>query len=257
MHGVDFLSCLPPAGVPVLATLHLPASWYPHETFRIARPRTYLNGVSRSQDATFPPTPMLLPPIPNGVPVPMLQARHARRRFALTLGRICPEKGVHLALDAARCADVPLLVAGEVFPYPEHRRYFEEKVRPRLDRLRRFVGPVGFDRKRRLLNAARCVLIPSLAPETSSLVAREAIACGTPVVAFANGALAETVDHGLTGFLVADSRAMAEAIPLCDSLDSAFMRRLGHGRFSLERMTGAYLDRYADLCRSRRVEGAA
>ncbi|NHV87620.1 glycosyltransferase, partial [Escherichia coli] len=84
---------------------------------------------------------------------------------------------------------VPLLVAGALYPYPAHVDYFEREVRPLLDATRRFVGPVGFARKRRLLSAARCLLVPSLAAETSSLVAREAAACGTPVVAFPSGAL--------------------------------------------------------------------
>lgn len=107
-----------------------------------------------------------------------LPARHARRNFALCLGRICPEKGFEHALDAARLADIPLLIGGEVFPYPAHRRYFECLIQPRLGPRARFLGPVGWARKRRLLNAARCLLAPSLAAETSSLVAMEAIACG-------------------------------------------------------------------------------
>ena len=74
----------------------------------------------------------MLDPIPNGVPVDRLRARHARRNFALALGRICPEKGFHLALDAARLAGTPLLIAGQVFPYEAHRRYFSEEIRPRL-----------------------------------------------------------------------------------------------------------------------------
>ena len=67
---------------------------------------------------------------------------------------------------------IPLLIAGEVFPYETHRRYFDEEVQPRLDAAAPFSGPVGLVRKRRLLGAARCVLVPSLAPETSSLAAR-------------------------------------------------------------------------------------
>ncbi len=68
---------------------------------------------------------------PNGVA--LAAARHAKRPFALTLGRICPEKGVHLAIEAAKRAGIPLLIAGEVFPYEAHRRYFAEEVQPRLD----------------------------------------------------------------------------------------------------------------------------
>jgi glycosyltransferase involved in cell wall biosynthesis len=177
--------------------------------------------------------------------------RHPKRNFALMLGRICPEKGVHLALDAARLAGISLLIAGEVYDYEAHRRYFEEEVRPRLDRQRRFLGPIGFARKRRLLNAARCVLVPSLAPETSSLVAREAAASGTPVIAFPNGALAETVEHGRTGFLVEDVEAMAAAIRDAGALDPETCRRVARERFRADTMIAAYLDVYARLAARR------
>jgi glycosyltransferase involved in cell wall biosynthesis len=173
--------------------------------------------------------------------------RHAKRGFALMLGRICPEKGVHLALDAAHRAGIPLLVAGEVFPYEAHQRYFEDEVRPRLDNQRRFLGPVGFARKKRLLNAARCVLVPSLAPETSSLVAREALAAGTPVVAFPNGALRDAIDHGRTGFLVEGAAEMADAIQACSRLDPATCRAVARERFGAERMIAAYFDLYLRL----------
>src|SRR5690606_1063450 len=132
-----------------------------------------------------------LPPIENGVPVEALGARVRKRGFALALGRICPEKGYHLALEAAHRAGLPLLLAGAVFRYAAHERYFREEIAPRLDSLRRFIGAVPLGRKRRLLAAARCVVVPSLVPETSSLVAMEALASGTPVVAFPVGALAD------------------------------------------------------------------
>ena len=261
LHGIDFPAYLPPPGVPALATLHLPASWYPAEIFAPARPDTWLNTVSRAQHATCPESAALLAPIENGVPVEALAGRHARRNFALVVGRICPEKGVHLAIEAAKRAEMPLLVAGEVFPYDAHRRYFDEQVLPRLDALRRFIGPVGFARKRRLMNAARCVLIPSVAPETSSLVAREAIACGTPVVAFPNGALPESVEEGRTGFLVDDVDAMAAAIGRARTLDPDGLRRVARARFSVERMSAQYLALYRRLAAGRQparaIEGAA
>ncbi len=258
MHGLDFCSYLPPPGPPVLATLHLPPSWHPCEALRPTRPDTWINCVSMAAHRDCPKGPALLPPIENGVPVAALgPTRHAKRSFALFLGRICPEKGVHLAVEAAKRAGISLLVAGEVYPYEAHERYFAEEVAPALDPQRRFIGPVGFARKRRLLSAARCVLIPSLAAETSSLVAREAAACGTPVVAFPSGALGETIEHGRTGFLVDDVQAMADAIRACGGIDPEACRRTARRRFSLEAMTSRYLALYAELARSRRPEPLA
>jgi glycosyltransferase involved in cell wall biosynthesis len=251
LHGHDFHAYLPAPGVPVLATLHVPPSWYAPEALHPGRPDTWLHCVSQTQAEAFPLGLDLLPPIPNGVPVAELAARHAKRDFALILGRICPEKGIHLAIEAAKKADVPLLIAGEVFAYEAHRCYFDEEVVPRLDRARRFIGPVGFSRKRRLLTAARCLLVPSTAPETSSLVAREALACGTPVVAFPNGALRETVDEGRTGFLVGDVDAMAEAIRRAPAIDPQECRRVARERFSLDAMTERYFAVYERLAAGR------
>ncbi len=173
--------------------------------------------------------------------------RHARRRFALMLGRICPEKGQHLGLIAARAAGVTALVAGRVYPYAEHEAYFWNEVAPRLRRRRCYLGPVSFARKRRLLSASRCLLVPSLAQETSSLVAMEALACGTPVIAFANGALPEIVEHGITGFLVGSTAEMARAIRRAHQIRPEDCRRAARERFSLQRMTRTYLGLYRQL----------
>ncbi len=247
LHGIDFDRYLPAPGPPVLATLHLPPDWYPPEALRPARPRTWLNCVSAAQHAACPPSPNLVDPIENGVPVGRFAARHAKRGFALFLGRICPEKGVHLALRAAHRADVPLVVAGELYPYAAHRAYFDTEVRPLLDARRRFVGPVGFARKRRLLTAARCLLAPSLAAETSSLVVREAAACGTAVVAFPNGALRAAVEEGRSGFLVPDADAMADAILRAATIDPEHCRALARERFDEGAMAARYLALYARL----------
>ena len=249
-HGLDFAEHLPETNVPTLITLHLPADFYRGEALA-ARPNTWFHCVSTAQQRRFPQLSNMLDPIPNGVPVDRLRAQHARRGFALALGRVCPEKGFHLALDAARLAGTPLLIAGQVFPYDAHQRYFSEEIRPRLGRDTRFLGPIGFARKRRLLTAARCLLVPSLVPETSSLVAMEALACGCPVVAFPTGALPDLVETGITGFLVSSLREMANAIPLCDAIDREHCREVARQRFSLDTMIGSYFNLYRRLGRSR------
>jgi hypothetical protein len=256
LHGLDFDQYLPPPGAPALVTLHLPPGWYAPAALRPARPETYLVCVSAAQRRACPPDAPLLPEIENGVPVGALTARHAKRGFAIALGRICPEKGFHLALDAAKRASVPMLLAGEVFRYPWHEAYFRQEILPRLDRQRRFIGPIGFARKRRLLTAARCLLVPSLAPETSSLVAMEALACGTPVVAFPAGALPEIVEHGKTGFLVHDEQEMAGAIAAAADLDPDVCRETARCRFSVERMVNQYLEVYQWLARRGRRQAA-
>jgi glycosyltransferase involved in cell wall biosynthesis len=275
MHGLDFLEALPPRGIPVLATLHLPPSWYPPEVFRLERPGTYLNCVSATQEAACPAGAKVVPYIGNGVALggagsagrAAANARGARkpswvgwaecpiirrREVAGSLGGICPEKGFHHALDAARLAGAPLLLAGEVYRYPEHERYFHTEIVPRLDPRRRFLGPLGRRGKRRLLGSAHAVLIPSLAPETSSLVAMEALASGAPVVAFRAGALVELVEPGRTGFLVEDAREMAEALGLVATLDREECRAVARERFGEERMVAEYLRLYEELrCGSR------
>jgi hypothetical protein len=100
-----------------------------------------------------------------------------------------------------------------------------------LDRLRRFVGPVGFARKRRLLGAAKCLVVCSQVPETSSLVAREAMAAGTPVVALLDGALVDAVEHGRTGFLAGDEQGLADGMLRAGEIDSEHCRQVARRRF--------------------------
>ena len=259
MHGIDFNHYLPGMGVPVLATLHLPPAWYPPAIFSLDRNETFLNCVSHSQARTCPPSPMLLPPVDNGVPIAELPPS-PKGSYALALGRICVEKGFHLAVEACRRADCDLVIAGQLFRYPAHEKYFSDELTPCLDCRRRFIGAVGAARKQELLAAARCLLVPSLAPETSSLVAMEALACGTPVIAFDTGALCEIVDHGRTGFLVRDAREMAEAISSAELISAELCRSAARQRFSAEQMAARYLEYYHRLARrahQRSSTGAA
>ena len=252
LHGIDCAAYLPPPGVPALVTLHLPPAWYPAELLGPTRPGTWLHCVSAAQHAACPKSPNLLPPIENGVSVKALAARHAKRALRARASAASVRRRVSTSRSRLRSEPTrPLLIAGDVFPYEAHRRYFTDAVQPRLDARRRFVGPAGFARKRRLLTAARCLLVPSLAPETSSLVAREALACGTPVIGFPHGALPDTIEHGRTGFLVDSVDGMADAIGLARGLDAALCRRVAAERFSLGGMTARYFALYRRLARPR------
>ena len=252
LHGVDFADYLPLEDVPVLVTLHLPLHWYKPNALAVTRRNTFFHCVSRSQAKSFPKALPMLPPLENGVSSDLFRHRGIRKgQFAAALGRICPEKGFHLALRACRQVHTPMLLAGKVYPFREHQAYFAEEIVPELDSQRRYIGPVAMRGKCRLLSAASCLVVPSLAPETSSLVAREALACGTPVVAFANGALPEVVQDGDTGFLVRDADDLPDAIRACQSLDSEKCRTVALERFSPDRMVENYISTYRGI-----LEGA-
>lgn len=245
-HGVDFDAYLPPAGPAALATLHLPVEWYRQTALRPARPRTVLACVSETQRRALGARGSEVLVVPNGVAIEERRACDRRGTFALALGRVCPEKGYEHALDAARLARTPLLLAGRVFPYDLHQRYFKEKIAPRLDERRRFIGPVFGNAKRRLMRRARCLLVPSVVAETSSLVAMEALASGTPVIAFRRGALAELIENGMTGFLVDSVSEMADAIAEVHRLDRDACVETARARFSESRM----IDRYVSVFRA-------
>lgn len=251
MHGVDFDTYLPPPGAPVLATLHLPIAYYSSAALDPIRPQTWLHCVSSAQHADIGRNAHLLAPIENGVDVDSYALDIERRDVALMLARICPEKGIHLAIEAAKRADMALLIAGALFPYEAHQRYFETEVLPRLDEHLRYIGPVGRLGKRRLLASARCVLIASTVAETSSLVAREAAAAGTPVVALARGALRDTIEPGRTGFLVDTVDEMAVAMTKASTIKAALCRDVARRRFALEPMIRGYFAAYGGLIRRR------
>ena len=248
MHGIDFHEYIPyQTAVPILVTLHLPPSWYPPEVFSNRPDNIHYHCVSATQQRLVPPGTRLLPVIENGVNIDDFPPLYRKRNYVAALGRICPEKGFHIAIDAAKHAGYPMLLAGEVYRHATHEEYFKREIIPRLDGSRRFIGPIGQVKKRHMLASAQCLLVPSLAAETSSLVAMEALASGTPVVAFSAGALPEIIEHGRTGFIVNDSQEMAETIQKTHLLDPEECRSAAQKRFSFDHTMDRYLELYRQL----------
>ncbi|HXS76028.1 MAG TPA: GNAT family N-acetyltransferase [Terracidiphilus sp.] len=251
LYGYDF-----PSGIPLLMTLHLPIDWYMHEAFTKYRNQAKFCYVSESQRraglARFGDAPV----IGNGVEIPPIKSYCEKSDFALVMGRICPEKNAHSALEAGTKAELRVIIGGQVYPYRAHRQYFEEKIRPQLNNKgsagsHQFVGPLTPESRCELLSQARCLLHPTLAPETSSLVAMEALAAGTPVIAYRSGALQEIVEDGVTGFLVNDVEGMAEAIRKVNAISPAACREAAERRFSKERMIEGYFDLYDRIVKER------
>src|SRR5579885_2568774 len=143
MHGIDFRECLPDRDIPVVVTLHLPLNWYTQDALRFCGSNLSLVCVSGHQAATAAPGVRIAKVIPNGIDLDRFLPARKTSDYALVISRICPEKGIHHAIDAAERAGIRLLIAGSVFEYPEHRNYFESMVKPRLSETIRFIGPVG------------------------------------------------------------------------------------------------------------------
>lgn len=247
-HGLDFASYLPDTGVPKLATLHLPLDWYAPSIFE--RSDVTLCCVSQSQARTAP-RGLRLPVVPNGINVAAYRAGADRDDYLLWIGRVCPEKGTDIALRVAHRLHLPLVVAGPVHPFAYHRAYFAEHVEPLLDEKRRYIGAVAMHQKIGVLAHARCVLIPSLAAETGSLVAMEGISSGAPVIAYRSGALPEIVEHGVTGFIVDSEEEMAAAVSRVHAISPLVCREHALRRFDSPRMVADYLKLHEQMLASR------
>lgn len=163
-----------------------------------------------------------------------------RDDYLLFLGRMIADKGARTAIDVARAAGVPIKLAAKMRE-PKERDYFDAQVRPLLGPDVEYVGEVGGSDKIELLRGARALLNPIRWPEPFGLVMIEALASGTPVVSFPEGAAPEIVDHGRTGYLCHDEAAMVAAVGRLDELDPADCRAAAVARFSTERMVDDHL----------------
>jgi glycosyltransferase involved in cell wall biosynthesis len=164
--------------------------------------------------------------------------------YLLFFGRIHPDKGTAQAIDVARRVGLPLVVAGII----QDQDYFDACVAPHLDGQRvRYLGPVGAEDRSALLGRADALLHLIGFDEPFGFSVVEAMACGTPVIAFRRGSMPELVDEGVTGFVVDTVAEAAAAVAAASSLDRAPIRAQAVARFGRDRMIGEYLDAYDEL----------
>jgi glycosyltransferase involved in cell wall biosynthesis len=228
---------------PTLVTVHSPADgWFGDYFRRLALP---LVAVSEFQRRAAPDLPWAAT-IPHGVDISEYPYRSEKDDFVLFLGRLSPEKGAHLALDAALKAGVKLIVAGKCSA-PAERRYFEEYVAPRLGADAEFVGEIYGSQRVDLLARACGVLVPSPWNEPFGLASVEALACGTPVIGLRRGSLPEIVDHGLTGWICDDPAELAHAIRRLGDLNPQACRDVVVQRYQTAMMVGRYESVYRRL----------
>jgi glycosyltransferase involved in cell wall biosynthesis len=229
-----------------------------------AFPDIPLVSVSDSQRKPLPPVNWV-GTVYHGLPSDLLPfTARPKGDYLAFLGRISPEKRPDRAIEIAACADMPLKIAAKIDKVDQ--AYWDAIVAPLVAAHPKveFIGEIDERQKAEFLGNALALLFPIDWPEPFGLVMIEAMACGTPVVAFRCGSVPEVIDHGITGFVVNDIAEAVTAVKRLDTLDRAGVRATFQTRFTVERMAKGYLAIYRglpgvrrDAARSRHIAGQA
>lgn len=230
----------------VVTTQHHPYDMDFRDIFRSSAARVPIVAISRSQAARAPGLPIERV-IHHGLDPKRFEFRDDPEDYFLFLGRMSPNKGVHRAAQVAREAGVKLKIAARMSDAEGERAYFREHVEPLLGKGVEYIGEVsGFD-KLNLLAGAKALVNPIRWPEPFGLVMIEAMASGTPVLSFAEGAAPEIVEDGVSGWICRDEEEMVERVRQIDQISRAGCRQHMEDNFSAKRMVDEYLDYFQDL----------
>jgi glycosyltransferase involved in cell wall biosynthesis len=184
--------------------------------------------------------------VPHGVPATQYAYSEKPGRYLAFLGRISPEKRPDVAINIARRTGIPLKIAAKVDAGDED--YFESVVRPLLDDpLVEFIGEIGAERKSEFLGNALALLFPVNWPEPFGLVMIEAMACGTPVIAWQHGSVPEVIENAVSGYVVTSEQEALDAIERIDSISRRSVRAAFERRYTDVTMARAYVGVYAQL----------
>jgi glycosyltransferase involved in cell wall biosynthesis len=238
-------------GLPVVTTIHGPFNQELTDLYEVLARRVPIVAISHAQHRGAPEVPIARV-IHHGVDASAFPfgdgGGDEHGEYFLFLGRMAPDKGAHRAIEVARKAGVRLLLAAKMREQWEHS-YFNELVAPMLGADAVYLGEVPHERKLELLAQAKGLMFPIRWNEPFGMVMLEAMACGTPVLAFPEGAVPEVVDDGKTGFLCEDEASMVDAVGSIDHLDRSACRAAVEGYFSTRRMVSDHIDLYETLAR--------
>ena len=229
---------------PVVITNHGSFTPQLRALYRAATEWATVTAISHSQRATAPDVPIGAV-IHHGLDPTRYEVGPGDGGYTLFLGRFAPEKGAHRAIDIARRAGLPLRIAAKMRE-PAEQQYFRDRIEPLLGPDVEYLGEVGPTDREHLLRGAHSLLNPIAWPEPFGLVMVEALACGTPVVAYRHGAAPEIIRDGHTGFLVDNRQQAADALRKIETIDREACRAAITGHFSADRMVGEYVDVYEE-----------
>jgi glycosyltransferase involved in cell wall biosynthesis len=224
--------------IPTVVTVHDPVDGDWAGYYRALGETVWLVAISDAQRASAPDL-LWRATVHNAVRADTFPFRTTKDDFALFLGRLHPDKGPHLAIEAARAVGLPITLAGKC-SQPIERAYFTREVEPRLGPDTTLFGVADATTKRDLLARAACLLFPVCWDEPFGLVMVEAMACGTPVVALRRGAVPEIVVSGQTGIIVDHPEELPGAITKARTLDPAACREHVETNFTVQAMAAGY-----------------
>jgi len=237
--GYTALAMADRVSAPVVHTVHGPFDEANRRFYQRHAHKARLVAISRSQAASAPRGVRVVDVVPNPIAVDRWPLRTRKQEYLLWVGRMDPVKGAHSAIEAARLAGRSLVLAGPVQTGQE--QYFRELIEPHIDGRRVcYLGEVGGTAKQNLFANAAALLMPVRWCEPFGMVMVEALACGTPVIAFPEGAAAEIVIDGENGILVADESEMARAVRRLGSIDPKRCRATVAERYDISFTVAGY-----------------
>lgn len=239
--GVAFANSSP---TPVVMTMHSAFNAQNMSMYRILR-RPNLVTISDYQ-ASMAPGLNLHSTVYNGLPLDQFPFSWKSEDYLLYVGRICPEKGLHHAIEVAKATGKQLIIAAKL-DKDRYQDYFAEQIEPQLSEQIKWIGEVGEEQRNELYSKALCLLHPVTWPEPFGLTLIESMASGCPVIAFPQGSIPEVVKQGVGGLVVNSVEEMIQAVRAVQNIDRWQCRQYARGRFDERQMVEGYEEVYRQV----------